>query len=104
MGYGYDESRPSMPPFMWVERKERVGSLAILAFGAYNAFGLIGTEKGGVAIVDEERKLVLATRDIPFNAARRGREVDDLMAVAREGGEAGFLGRARERDGYEWRR
>ena len=87
MGYGYDESKPSMPPFMWVERKERVGRYAVLSYGAYNALGLIGTEKGGVAIVNEVERGVVATRDIPWNAPGRRQEVDALLALVLDDGD-----------------
>lgn len=79
MGYGYDESLASMPPFMWVERHERVGDLGVIAFGAYNIFGLIGTEKGGVAIVHEDKKFVIATKDFPHDPAARAEEVKRLL-------------------------
>lgn len=75
-GPGYDTSLPSMKPFMWVESHTKVKcgnvTLAVLAFGAYNALGLIGTEKGGVAVVTEEpSKHVLGTKDIPWSPAGR---------------------------------
>lgn len=79
MGYGYDENCPSMHPFEWVERHEVVGNLGILAFGAYNACGLIGTEKGGIALVLEDPPQVLATCDIPWDIPHRALVVDKLL-------------------------
>jgi hypothetical protein len=75
-GPGYDMSLPSMKPFMWVEGHSKVKcgnvTLGVLAFGAYNVFGLIGSEKGGVAVVTEApSKHVLGTLDIPWNPAGR---------------------------------
>ena len=91
----YDMNLQSMKPFMWIERHVHIPitdkdapkgvTMGILAFGAYNAFGLIGPEKGGVAIVIEEpERATVATRDIPYSMARRDIEVDRLLrAVAR---------------------
>ena len=75
-GPGYNVSLPSIKPFMWVEghRKVKCGNvtLGVLAFGAYNVFGLIGSEKGGVAVVTEApSRHVLATKDIPWNPMGR---------------------------------
>lgn len=50
-------------PFMDVthERTRTLGSahLKLFIYGAYNAFGLIGSECNGIAIVDEDRKCVV---------------------------------------------
>lgn len=81
-GPGYDDRLKSMPPFMWVEAYERIGDLAILAYGAYNAFGLIGPEKGGVAVVTEApEKNVIATKDIPYDQAARAREFRQIVKL-----------------------
>lgn len=61
----------NMAPFWYVEEIARKGKFALLAYGAYNAFGLIGPEKGGVALVDEEAYQVIGTKDVPYNP--RGR-------------------------------
>lgn len=34
-------------------------TLRFLTYGAYNAFGLIGSEKNGVAVLDEDNKAVV---------------------------------------------
>lgn len=92
MGYGYDESRPSLPPFMWVEDHEKIRlgklTLGVISFGAYNAMGLIGTEKGGVAIVAEApEKAVIATKDIPWKPAERAAELKRIAGFIRDGRE-----------------
>ncbi len=80
MSYGYNESFPCKPPFMWVEQETAVpktavcDNVAVLSFGAYNAMGLIGTEKGGVAIVHNEPNFVIATKDIPYKPDLRAEE------------------------------
>ena len=74
VGERYDMSLPNLIPFMWVEAYKKKGDFAIIAYGAYNAMGLIGSEKGGVAVVDEKRKQVLATIDIPWNMKERSDE------------------------------
>jgi hypothetical protein len=86
-GVGYDDTLHSMPPFMWIERHETLGDLGVIAFGAYNAMGLIGSEKGGVAVVLEKpHKAVIATKDIPWDPARRSREFDKVIQMMREYG------------------
>ena len=34
-------------------------SFRVLLYGAYNAMGLIGTEKNGIAVLDEDRRQVV---------------------------------------------
>lgn len=51
---------PRVGPFMGVELDKTVSypngrTLRFLTYGAYNAFGLIGPEKNGVAVLDEDR-------------------------------------------------
>ncbi len=85
VGPGYDLDLPSLYPFMYVERHETRGDLGVIAFGAYNAFGLIGPEKGGVAVVLEKpNKAVLATRDIPYNPVGRNIEVMRILKLIGE--------------------
>lgn len=57
-------NRPSVGPFMYCSRDE-TKTLAngekyrLVIYGAYNALGLIGTEKNGIAILDENKQAVL---------------------------------------------
>jgi hypothetical protein len=60
-----------MAPFWYVEEVARKGKFMLIAYGAYNAMGLIGPEKGGVALVDEKAYQVIGTKDVPYNP--RGR-------------------------------
>jgi len=87
-GAGYDDRLPSMPPFMFVENHQVFGDLGIIAFGAYNAMGLIGSEKGGVAVVLEKpTKTVLATKDIPWDPPARAKEFTKIAElIQRYGG------------------
>jgi len=87
-GAGYDDRLPSMHPFMWVENHQILGDLGVIAFGAYNAFGLIGSEKGGVAVVLEKpSRSVLATKDIPWNPSQRAAEFNRIVElIGRYGG------------------
>lgn len=82
-GPGYDLDLPSLPPFMYVERHTRIGDLGVIAFGAYNAMGLIGTEKGGVAVVLEDPPSVIATKDIPWDPVGRLAEAREIEAFIR---------------------
>jgi len=86
-GAGYDDRLRSLPPFMFVERHETFGDLGVIAFGAYNAFGLIGSEKGGVGIVLEKpQKAVLATRNIPWDPQARAIAFDRATELIRKYG------------------
>lgn len=79
-GAGYDSDLPSLPPFMFVENHQTFGDLGVISFGAYNAMGLIGSEKGGIAIVLEKpRKAVLATKDIPWRPDLRAEEFNMIV-------------------------
>lgn len=81
-GAGYDDTLPSLPPFMFVENHKVFGDVGVIAFGAYNAMGLIGSEKGGVALVLEKpNKAVLATKDIPWNPGARAVAFNRLVEL-----------------------
>ena len=73
----YDTSKPNAHPLQWVEIEHtfslpQVPDLKMIAFGAYNAFGLIGPEKGGLAIVvDGDKKFIIATFDIGYSMRKR---------------------------------
>lgn len=78
-GAGYDDTLPSKKPFMFVESHDRRNNIGIIAFGAFNAMGLIGSEKGGVALVSEDPPSVLATLDIPWKPEERARVAKELL-------------------------
>lgn len=101
MGAGYDERLPSLKPFMFVETHARRGSVGVIAFGAYDAYGLIGTEKGGVAIVIEPpAAAVLATKAIPWKPDGRVAVAERLLKAKTA---AGVVRRAVNEGGFEWR-
>ncbi len=58
---------PRLGPYMGVTRdktiKFRVGrksrAFRVIVYGAYDAFGLIGSEKNGIAVLDEDNRSVL---------------------------------------------
>lgn len=86
-GAGYDDTLPSMPPFMWVENHQTFGDLGVISFGAYNAMGLIGSEKGGIGIVLEKpHKAVVATKDIPWDPVQRVVEFKRAVELIRKYG------------------
>lgn len=86
-GAGYDDRLDSLPPFMFVENHKTFGDIGVIAFGAYNAFGLIGSEKGGIGIVLEKpHKAVLATKDIPWNPAQRAVEFNRVVELIKKYG------------------
>lgn len=86
---------PSVGPFMGVELDRIVSypngrKLRFLTYGAYNAFGLIGSEKNGVAVLDEDRKVVVcdelyreASGYFGISAAQR-RKFEALVAASWE--------------------
>ena len=50
---------PRLGPYMGVTRDEKRGKLRFVMYNAYNAYGLIGTEYNGIAVLnDEERNVV----------------------------------------------
>lgn len=59
---------PNIGPYMGVTVDKRVTfkvgkksrSFRVIIYGAFNAFGLIGPEKNGIAILDENERAVLA--------------------------------------------
>lgn len=93
---GYDTELPSQPPFMYIESEDwltmpgechgAVVRFGVLSYGAYNAMGLIGPERGGVAVVTaakrqgdtEEQKKVLSTKHVGYNPAGRALEYKDV--------------------------
>ena len=99
----------NMPPFQYVEEYARQGRLGLIAFGAYNAFGLIGPEQGGVALVDEKARQVLGTVTIPYSREARGAMFErifgsrDWFLAAREAG-FGMRFEKRPNPGAAWHR
>ncbi len=72
----YDTTLPSDGQFMYIESKREItfcgdGELRVIAFGAYNAFGLIGPEMGGVAVIDIRRRSVVARKTVAHSSAKR---------------------------------
>lgn len=63
-------SFPAVGPYVGVTRdrviKFKAGrktrSFRVIVFGAYNAFGLIGPEFNGIAVLDEDQRAVLCDR------------------------------------------
>jgi hypothetical protein len=92
-GLGYNFNLPSEAPFMYIENKSQVSfsegyRFAAIAYGAYNALGLIGPEKGGVAVVmTEPQAKVLATKDFPYNPVKRAAEFDKVLRFLAEASE-----------------
>lgn len=71
----YNDSLPSLIPFMWVESRDLVHDhFEVIAFGAYNMLGRIEPGEGGVAIVHEETANVLAVKTIPDKPDERNEE------------------------------
>ncbi len=60
-------SFPAIGPYMGVTVDKKIEfkigrktrRFRVLVYGAYNAFGLIGSEKNGIAILDENERAVL---------------------------------------------
>lgn len=111
----YNAERPSMSPFEFVERYEAFEGraskggrfvVALISFGAYNALGLVGPEKGGLAFVLEApERAVIATRDIPYSMGQRDRAFRELLAGIkgrRDKAEA-LRDAVKAEGGWEWR-
>ena len=74
----YDQSKPSYLPFQWVELEHEFDftncpHLKLMAYGAYNAMGLIGPEYGGLALVidDPQHRFAIAKKFIPHSMLGR---------------------------------
>jgi len=55
-------SYPSVGRYMGVTRDEIRGQYRIIVYGALNAYGLIGPEINGIAVLDEDERVVLLDR------------------------------------------
>lgn len=115
----YNPNRPSMAPFAFVESKnvfeghapgkpEKPGKLALIAFGAYNAMGLIGPEMGGVALVMEApKRAVMATKTIAYSMQKRSAATAAICKTVNadpSGNKAAALLHAVQADeGWAWR-
>jgi hypothetical protein len=51
---------PSVGPYTFVSADVTRGRYRLVVYGAYNAFGLIGSEKNGIAVLDDEDRCVVA--------------------------------------------
>jgi len=51
---------PRVGPYMGVTFDDTRGQYRIIVYAAFDAMGLIGTEKNGIAVLDNDRMLVLA--------------------------------------------
>lgn len=51
---------PSVGPYTFVSADVTRGRYRLVVYGAFNAFGLIGSEKNGIAVLDNEDRCVVA--------------------------------------------
>lgn len=78
-------------PYMYCSRDQIVkfkkhGTFRLLVYGAYNAFGLIGSECNGIAVLSEDRRNVVADEIAKagsgyFGPSTRQTELFDKMVV-----------------------
>lgn len=54
----------------------------IVVYGAYNAMGLIGTEKNGIAILDNQQMAVLCDEICPVNSGYNTPTTDQINMVS----------------------
>ena len=62
----------SIHPFMGVEFDKTVGDFRVITYQAYNAFGLIGPEKNGIAILNEKNRSVVMDEHMRQNSGYYG--------------------------------
>lgn len=55
-------SNPRVGPYMGVSHDVTRGRYRLMVYGAYNAFGLIGSEHNGIAVLDNQDMCVVADR------------------------------------------
>lgn len=53
------EAYPRIGQYMGVSRDETVGRYRIMVYAALNCMGLIGSERNGIAVVDDDDKCVI---------------------------------------------
>jgi len=96
-------------PYCGVQRDEVKESggrrFRVLLYGAYDALGLIGSECNGIAVLDEDRGLVLLDGEAPaasgWFGASRGQvsRFDEIMGMGEEGFRGFVNGHPRARYG-----
>lgn len=86
-------------PFMDIENRKLVGKYVVLSYGAYNAFGLIGTELAGVALCmrDGDKGCIIATKTIPYNKVKRAKEFEEATKTD------DFISNIKALQGWDWR-
>lgn len=84
---------PSVLPYMWCSRDQIVSPkgtkrrFRLLLYGAYNAFGLIGPECNGIAVLDEDKRQVVADEIAKLSSgyfgssSRQSEEFDRLVGA-----------------------
>lgn len=56
------QSLPSLGPYTWVSADTTRGRYRLAVYGAFNAFGLIGSEHNGIVVLDNVDMCVVADR------------------------------------------
>jgi hypothetical protein len=56
------QSLPSVGPYTWVSKDVTRGRYRLVVYGAFNAFGLIGSEHNGIAVLDNVDMCVVADK------------------------------------------
>lgn len=82
---------PSVGPYVGVSHDERVTfqtpagerTFRVLIYGAYNAFGLIGSECNGIAVLDEDNRSVVTDEIAKEPSGYFGASADQKAEFAR---------------------
>ena len=82
---------PRVGPFMGVQKDKTVThgdrKFRIVVYAGYNAFGLIGSEKNGVGVLDEDRRNVLLDDEARISSGYFGaseaqkKRFDEIVAM-----------------------
>lgn len=76
---------PRLGPYMGITRDEKRGRYRLVMYNAYNAFGLIGTEFNGIAVLDDKRRQVLCDNlGVGLPSFRQTAMMDDLLQCTAE--------------------
>ena len=76
---------PRLGPYMGVTRDEKRGRYRLIKYNAYNAFGLIGTEYNGIAVLDDRLRAVLTDNlGVGLPSFRQDSLLDDLLECTPE--------------------
>lgn len=75
------QSLPSLGPYTWVSADTTRGRYRLAVYGAFNAFGLIGSEHNGIVVLDNVDMCVVADRLFQQDSGYFGPSASQMKAL-----------------------